>query len=141
MRNVIVLAAVLLLSTAAAAEPLPGPVTAEVVRVIDGDTIEVRAMPWPRLMMQVAVRLRGVDTPEMRGECAAERHDAAAARDALAAIVGDGPVVLTDIDEDKYAGRIDARVIAPNGGDVTAALLKAGHGRAYDGGRRGGWCG
>ena len=49
---------------------IAGPVTARVIRIIDGDTIEVDAHPWPGHAVRVSVRLRGIDTPERRSRCA-----------------------------------------------------------------------
>jgi micrococcal nuclease len=34
--------------------------------VIDGDTILVAAKPWPQQTMEVYVRLRGIDAPELQ---------------------------------------------------------------------------
>ena len=76
------LTCVFLSSHAQAAEPLPGPVPAEVVDIIDGDTVTVRARIWPGQFVETRVRLRGVDTPEIRRpDCEAERaagHEASA---------------------------------------------------------------
>ena len=47
-------------------ETLPGPIPAEVLKVVDGDTLEVEARIWLGQGVQVSVRLRGVDTPELR---------------------------------------------------------------------------
>ena len=40
---------------------------AEVVKIIDGDTLEVRVDLWPGLVTEYSVRVRGVDSPELRG--------------------------------------------------------------------------
>lgn len=56
---------------------LPGAVLVEVVKVVDGDTIDVRAA-----QTELRVRLYGVDTPERGGRCfreATERTRALAA--------------------------------------------------------------
>lgn len=112
---------------------------ADVERVIDGDTIAVTAEVWPGVVVRARVRVIGVDTPELRGACPAERAAAAAARDTVAGLVGDR-VLLTGVRPDKYAGRVDARVALADGRDLAAVLIAAGHGRPYDGGRRAGWC-
>ncbi len=49
-----------------AAELLPGPVTATVQEVIDGDTVAVRARIWLGQAIENRVRLAGIDTPELR---------------------------------------------------------------------------
>lgn len=112
---------------------------ADVDRVIDGDTLAVTAEVWPGVVVRARVRLLGVDAPELRGACPAERAAAAAARDLVAALAG-ARVTLTGIRRDKYAGRVDARVALADGRDLGAVLIAAGLGRPYDGGRRGGWC-
>ena len=58
--------------------------SAEVVRVIDGDTFEARVHLWPGLDITTRVRLRGIDAPEFKARCNEERLRAEAARDALA---------------------------------------------------------
>jgi len=55
---------------AAARDEIEGPVSAEILRVIDGDTLLVEARPWPQQTMEVYVRIRGIDAPEMHSSCA-----------------------------------------------------------------------
>lgn len=117
-----------------------GPILAHVVKVRDGDTIEVEALIWPMQTVRVAVRLRGVDAPELKGACAAEAAAAADARDRLEALVGQGPLRLTRVSGDKYFGRVLADVASPSEPDLGARLLREGHVDAYDGGRRRDWC-
>ncbi len=57
-----------------------GPVSASVLRVIDGDTITVRARIWIGQSVETRVRIAGVDTPELRGDCALDIELATAAR-------------------------------------------------------------
>jgi hypothetical protein len=52
-----------------AEDVLNGPVNAELLRVIDGDTIEVRARIWLGLDLTTRVRLSGIDAPELDGAC------------------------------------------------------------------------
>lgn len=120
---------------------LPGPVPARLVEVIDGDTLRVRALVWIDLELETLVRLRGIDTPELRGKCEAEKARARAAREALAALAGAGPVALFQVEYEKYAGRVLADVANAEGSDLAQALIAAGHARAYAGGERQGWCG
>jgi endonuclease YncB( thermonuclease family) len=70
---------------APAAEVLAGPVSARVLEVIDGDTVVVQAQVWIGQAIEFRVRLAGIDAPELRGKCDAERALAAQARDFLAA--------------------------------------------------------
>jgi micrococcal nuclease len=66
---------------------------------------------------------------------------AQAARAALQAILAEGDVTISRIGVDKFGGRVDAAVAARSTADVSAAMLAGGFARAYDGGRRGTWCG
>lgn len=72
-----------------AAEPTPGPINARVVSVYDGDTLTVDAEPWPGVTIRTAVRVNGVDTPEIRGKCQAEKDLAIQARDFVRGKVGE----------------------------------------------------
>jgi endonuclease YncB( thermonuclease family) len=119
---------------------VPGPVPADVVSVIDGDTIRVKARIWLGQEIEVMVRLAGIDAPELHGPCAAERRGAEAAREGLTALAG-RRILLYDIRNDKYGGRVLARVTAPDGTDLARRLDSQSLVRPYDGGRRGSWCG
>ncbi|MFN3075987.1 MAG: thermonuclease family protein [Alphaproteobacteria bacterium] len=134
------LVAVCLLATPAFAEELAGPFVADVVRVIDGDTFQARVHIWLGQELVTAVRLRGIDAPELRGACDSERVAAVAARDHLAALLGSGPVQVSAISRDKYGGRVDAAVRLPSGEDAAAAMLSAGHVQPSQRGHRDPWC-
>ncbi len=128
------------LGAARGADGVPGPVSARVINVIDGDTILVRARIWIGQEVKTRVRLDGVDAPELRGACAHERGLAIDARNFVVAALAGGSVRLRDIRRGKYGGRVLARVATPEGEDLGALLVAAGLARAYHGGRRGGWC-
>jgi endonuclease YncB( thermonuclease family) len=114
---------------------------ADVLRVIDGDTFEARVHVWPGLDITTRVRLRGIDAPELRARCPAERVQAEAARDALAAILADGAVTVSTVALDKYGGRVVADASTRQIPNVSAEMLGRGLARSYGGGRREGWCG
>lgn len=126
---------------ASAAEVLPGPVPAEVLRVIDGDTLHVAAHVWLGQTVEVRVRLDGIDTPEIRGRCSSERDLAQKARAWLVAQVSGRSITLRDVQLAKFAGRVVARVVRDDGEDLSVLLLEAGLARPYSGGRRASWCG
>jgi len=113
---------------------------ADVLRVIDGDTFEARVHLWPGLDITTRVRLRGIDTPELRARCDAERAQAEAARDALRTILDQGEVRIAQVTPDKYGGRVVADAFTRATPDVSTALLESGVARRYGGGRRDGWC-
>ncbi len=131
---------VALLAGPLATETLPGPLPARVLEVIDGDSLDVRARIWLGQEVRIRVRLAGIDTPERRGRCPEERAAAAAAKQRLAVLAGTGEVWLLDIRYGKFAGRVLARVLDARNRDFAREMLRSGHARAYDGGRRPDWC-
>jgi endonuclease YncB( thermonuclease family) len=126
--------------TTRAADTLPGPVPAEIVAVVDGDTISVRAHIWLGQEVATLVRLAGIDAPELKGECESERARARAAREYLERAVAGGPVMLGQIRYEKYAGRVMAKVATADGADLSERMVAAGFARLYDGGKRLPWC-
>ncbi|HEX7775562.1 MAG TPA: thermonuclease family protein [Parvibaculum sp.] len=127
-------------SGAKAGDVLAGPVEAEVIRVVDGDTLAVRAKIWLGQTVEVDVRLAGIDAPELHGACDGEREAAARAKDALATLAAGHEVRLSGIKRDKFGGRVIAHVGNARGQDFSAALLAQHFARRYDGGKRGAWC-
>ena len=121
--------------------PVPGPVEAAVRRVVDGDTLVIRARIWLGQTVETTVRIAGIDAPERRGRCARERALARRAGERLEALLAGGRAVLRDVRYGKYAGRVLARVATPEGVDVGTALIAEGLARPYRGRRRRGWCG
>ncbi len=117
-----------------------GPISASVLRVIDGDTIAVRARIWIGQSVETRVRIAGVDAPELRGDCTLETKLALAARDLVTKVIGDAPAILRDVRHDKFGGRVLARVESGAGEDISALLIAAGLGRPYDGVKRISWC-
>ena len=116
-------------------------VPAMVDYIIDGDTFAARVSLDDDIKITVRVRIANVDTPELHGNCDYEIRMANIARDRLAQLIPIGSTVeLTDIRDDKYLGRIDARVSDSDGNDVGKILITENLGRAYNGGRRTGWC-
>lgn len=125
----------------AAADVFPGPVTARVVRVIDGDTFVAEALIWPGHVLTVNIRLRGIDAPELRARCGEEREAALRARRALEELIGGAaPVTIADIASDKYYGRVVAEVLTGEGEAVAPRLLEAHLVRPYSSGARADWC-
>jgi micrococcal nuclease len=116
-------------------------VPAELIRVIDGDTVEMRMLIWLDQHVTTRVRLRGIDAPERSSRCAAEARQAEAASAELLRTLAGRPLFLTQISRDKYGGRVVAKIVTGDGADIGERLVAGGHARLYAGGRRGGWCG
>lgn len=84
---------------------------AEVVGHVDGDTVAIQVQVWPAanlVIPRVLVRLRGIDTPELRqAACEAERTAGRQAAARLAALLPTGRrVVLENPTSDAYTGRV-----------------------------------
>lgn len=123
------------------ADSILGPMPAEVLGVIDGDTLAVRVRVWLNQDIQTSVRLSGVDTPELRGKCEREREMAVQAKNELTRLLEQKDIQLFDIHHDKYAGRVIARAVTYDGIDLSEFLIKKGVARPYAGQTRESWCG
>ena len=111
---------------------VPPIVGGRVVKVYDGDTITVASrMPGLRdsPIYKFSVRLRGIDTPELRTKDMREKAAAVVARDALAERIMGRDVHLREVGVEKY-GRLLADVCL---GDecMNAWLLENHYGVAY----------
>ncbi|QPC85859.1 thermonuclease family protein [Mesorhizobium sp. NBSH29] len=120
-------------------ENFEGPVRATVLKVLDGDTFVAVAHIWPDQSIEVHVRVRGIDAPEMKSRCASEHAAALDARDALADLLGPS-VFISNIGGGKFYGRILADVTTREGDRVDEILTTIALARPYAGGRRAGWC-
>ena len=122
------------------ADKIQGPISATYVSCYDGDTCRFDVQVWPGVTIHTAVRLREIDTPEIRGKCDAEKASATAARDFMVKALTRGTSVqLFNISPDKYGERVVADVVI-DGVNATDLLLGADLGIPYDGGIRTGWC-
>lgn len=108
----------------------------KVIKVYDGDTITIASkMPYNKSpIYRFSVRLRGIDSPEIRGKAPAEILLAKAARDALHELIFGKIVTLQNVGTEKY-GRLLADVYV---GDVCVNTWMTEHGYAvqYDGGTK-----
>lgn len=125
---------------AARANVLVGPISAQVVRIVDGDTLLVIAHIWVDQQVRAAVRIRGIDAPELRAGCAGERTLALRAVDFVRKAVSDKTVRLSAVSGGKYFGRVLADVTTAEGRALGPELVAAGLARAYDGRARKSWC-
>lgn len=129
-----------LIAAPAAAAEIRGPLEATFVSCYDGDTCRFEVVIWPGLTVHTAVRLRGVDAPEIRGQCDEEKAQAAAARDFVSErLEAAERITLLDVEPGKYAGRVVADLVI-DGVHVAELLIAEGLARPYDGGKRAGWC-
>ena len=136
---VLFLSALPLTGAAQAKQVLKGPFPFELVDVIDGDTFRARVHIWLGQSVTVKVRLKGVDTPEMNGKCAAEKKLARQAKAFAEKWLKDNQVQLVNVHYGTYAGRVLATAHTDGGTSLSAALLSANLAKPYRG-RRAQWC-
>ncbi|MEM6904002.1 MAG: thermonuclease family protein [Pseudomonadota bacterium] len=108
-------------------------IEARVIRVIDGDTIQVEAQPWPGMRIDARIRLPDIQAPEtFRPSCEAERLKGEAATEWLRDRLEGQTVWLSNIRTGKFGGRFIAHV-HDQAGDVASALITAGIAAPWDG--------
>ena len=112
----------------------------KVVSVYDADSFFITQRNWPEIVgKRIGVRVNGVDSPEIRGKCKQEKEWAKVAKMyTFNALKNARYVELKDVQRGKYF-RILATVYIDNI-NLADSLIAAGLGRAYNGGKRGGWC-
>lgn len=104
----------------------------EVVRVLDGDTVELKVDLGAKITWQDKFRLYGIDTPE-RGTTGALEAEMR-----LKALVADGIARIETFRADKY-GRYLVDIWVPTGGGelhVNRVLVVDGYAREYFGGKK-----
>lgn len=117
--------------------PFVPPITeGKVIKVYDGDTITIAAkLPYPQSpMYRIAVRLNGIDTPEIKGQTQKEKDLAKHIRDALKVKIMDKIVILKNTSQEKY-GRLLADVYLDNI-CINDWLIEQGFAVKYDGGTK-----
>ena len=112
----------------------------EVINVYDGDTFRVNIDEFPPIIGEnIAIRILGIDTPEINGNCQKERQLAIKARDFTRKYLNSGSVIsLTDLKRDKYF-RILANVYI-DGKNLGDALLMQNLAVVYLGKKKFNWC-
>ncbi len=107
---------------------LKGPIPATLLRVIDGDTVRVRAHIWLYQSIEVSVRLRDIETHEMDSDCPSHRPKAENARSRLIELLksknNNKKLTLRHISKGKYANRVIAYVDNHHGQSVGDILLQ-----------------
>lgn len=116
--------------------------TLPIVQVIDGDTIKtVLSLPCP--LCNASVRIRGIDTAETTYLAKCDLEKATGKKAALYAerlLSGYHVMTVSNVQWDKYGGRIDANV-SVNDIDIGSALIDAGLAKPYNGiGPKPDWC-
>jgi endonuclease YncB( thermonuclease family) len=131
----------LLITLSAQAAPQYGTVTvSKVINVYDGDTFRVNIDSLPPIVgKNIAIRVNGVDTPEIRGKCLYEKNLSLKARDFVRAKLANAKEIkLTNLQRGKYF-RVVANVLV-DGVSLERELLDNELAYEYGGGKKLSWC-
>tara|TARA_R110000787_G_scaffold152997_1_gene266898 strand:- start:642 stop:1064 length:423 start_codon:yes stop_codon:yes gene_type:complete len=108
----------------------------EVLKVVDGDTIDVRIKVLPidlDLLADLRIRMEGINAWESRTKDAAEKKLGLAAKKRLAELV-EAPISVCLSGKGKY-GRWLGTLFSGES-NINQQLIDEGHAHAYDGGKR-----
>ena len=112
----------------------------KVVKVVDGDTVDVLIDMGFSIKYQSRVRLYGINAPESRTRDKAEKRKGMAAKKRLKELLKtDHLIVVTRLDKRGKYGRVLGTFLAKHGNkrlDVNDTLVKEGHAVEYLGGKR-----
>jgi len=108
----------------------------QIVSVYDGDTFKINLdCSLAAYCEKVSVRVRGVDTPEIKGKTAREKELAKKAKAYTKDFLAQTPVTLHNCGRDKYF-RLLCDVSNGEGKDLAKELIKRDLGYAYEGGKK-----
>jgi len=117
----------------------------KVIRVVDGDTLEIANDFLPQ-ELKLFIRVKGIDTPEKeaRAQCKKERMLGQKATEFTSKIIAEAQknkhaINFSEIKWDKYGGRIIAKVTI-NKVDLGQKLIDSGLARVYNGEKKKSWC-
>ena len=114
----------------------------ELLRVIDGDTIDVRADLGFDVSLKLRLRFAGINTPESRTRNLEEKAMGLAAKARLVEILESADRIEFESHGKGKFGRVLATpyvVIDDDRTDVCQLLVREDHARLYDGGKREPW--
>jgi endonuclease YncB( thermonuclease family) len=107
--QLLLLIALLTWTPADAYDDIPG---VKFVKCYDGDTCTFELQDVPSIFERIEVRFRGIDTPELKGQCDREKFMAQAAKEFVVGKLEHAKeITLTKVNRDKYF-RINAYVLA-----------------------------
>ena len=115
-------------------------IVSKVISVYDGDTfrVDIDSLP-PIVGKNIAIRLNGVDTPEIQGKCEYEKDLAIKARDFVRNKLANAKEIkLNNLQRGKYF-RVVADVMV-DGVSLEQELLENELAYKYSGGKKSSWC-
>jgi len=117
-----------------------GPYKADVIRVLDGDTVEVRMHLYSGLNKIVKIRMDGINAPEVHTRRLCEKKQGLESKYRLEALLASSTKIIVEgVHEGKYAGRALGTIIA-DGVNTSDWMVNHGYAKPYHGGKRKPWC-
>ena len=114
----------------------------KVVKVYDGDTIHIASdevpCPIPDKIYRFQIRIKHIDTPEIRTKNEKEKNLARLAKYAMEQLVLNKFVTLEEVEHESKWGRILA-VVKINGESVADTMIESGHAKPYEGRHKDPW--
>jgi micrococcal nuclease len=112
---------------------------AKVLRVVDGDTVDVMLELGFNVSLKERVRLYGINAPESRTRDKSEKVKGLAAKDFVVEWTedhADDIVIVTRIDKRGKYGRVLGTIMTESGENLNELMIKEGHAVEYLGGKR-----
>jgi micrococcal nuclease len=106
----------------------------KVIRVVDGDTIEVMADLGFSVWIKITVRLYGINTPESRTANLEEKKRGIAAKERLHELIDGKTIILVSKEVDKYGRALGELFLTPQDSiSINKQLIEEGHAKEYFG--------
>jgi len=109
----------------------------QIVKIYDGDTlyIDLDYEAPDILIKSIGIRIKGIDTPEIKTKNLEEKKQGIRSREALKKYINDAnKIIFKDIERDKYF-RLLAK-LEINGRDIAEIMINEGFGKEYYGGKK-----
>ena len=111
----------------------PNGYQAKILSIYDGDTFTAEIYSWLQISVQARVRIRRIDTAEIRGKCDAEKQQAQKAKARLQELLPLNSIVtLNHVELGTYAGRIIADVSTDAVQDIGTQMIADKLARPYN---------
>jgi endonuclease YncB( thermonuclease family) len=112
----------------------------KVISIYDGDTLRVNIDSFPDIVgKNIRIRIKGIDAPEIKGNCQKEIDLAIMARDYLINAINKSNLIeLRNIERGKYFRIVGELYI--DGENISNNLIKRRLAYHYNGGKKRSWC-
>ncbi len=108
----------------------------EIVKIVDGDTVDLVLDLGFSTFVQQRLRLKGIDTPELSSTNESERIIANEAKGYVSVwLINQKKLAVKTFKDDKY-GRLLAEIFGDGGVCLNTLLVESGYAWAYNGGIR-----